>query len=387
MIRTQPALSAIFISSLLTGAARADEPAQQAPPPAPAAEPQPWYKRVSLHGYADVYYSYNLNRPADRANFIPGVGTTGKRDNEFSLNLGALELNLDPEPLGVRLVLNYGTGTEILHAAELEGTGVGPAVWRFVQEASLSYKAPIGNGVIITGGIYPCHIGLEVLASRDNWNYTRSWVSDLAPFYQTGVRISYPFTRNFSAQLHVVNGWNVVADNNSAKSLGLQLMWNSDRLQIAVNALVGPELARDDEHWRFLGDVFVVGRPARWFNLAAVFDVGYQQIPLVPESPEGTLWYAAEGYLQFVPVKQLSVTLRGGFFHDPDNGISGTAQTLGEATATVEVRPLDGLSVKLEGRHDRSTAAVFHTGERDETGAILKSTTQTLLMLGGVAWF
>lgn len=357
--------------------ARADEPAQ------------PWYKRLSIHGFADVYYSYNFNAPADGANFLPGVGTSGKRHNEFSLNLGVVEMNLDPEPVGARLVLGYGTGTEVLHGGEPaagardDGAGVGREAWRFLQEASISVKIPVGNGLVITGGVFPSHIGFEVMASKDNWNYTRSWVADLAPFYQTGIRLAYPITSHVSAQLHVLNGWQLIVDNNAAKTLGAQLMWSSDRVTASWNLLAGPELPGDNTHWRVLNDFYLILRPAGWISLAAVGDIGLQQ----QIDNTQALWYGAELFVQSLPQPWLALALRGGLFLDQKGAISGTAQTLYEGTATVELKPMPGLAVKLEGRYDHSTADVFSTGARDADGAPQKTDHQVLCLLGGVVSF
>lgn len=331
---------------------------------------------------AEVYYGFNFNQPVDGANFIAGVGSSGKRANEFSLNLGSLELNLDPEPLGARLVLYFGNGTEILHMAEIAGEGVGAQVWRFIGEASLSYRAPIGHGLIFTGGIFPSHLGLEVLPSQDNWNYTHSWAADLAASYQTGIRVSYPFTKHLSAQLHLVNGWNVVADNNAAKSVGVQLQWNSERVLASFNGLFGPEQTDDNRSWRLFFDSFAVLKPLRWLHLAALFDVGLQQRPAGDQA-----WYGAEGYLRLLPTARFALALRGGVFHDPNGVMTGTAQTVGEATGTLELRPTDGLSLKLEGRYDRSSAAVFGTRERAADGMMIRSKDQALIILGAVAAF
>ena len=63
-----------------------------------------------------------------------------------------------------------------------------PDVWRYVQQASVSAKVPVGRGLVIEGGIYPSHIGMEGLASQGNWNYTRSWLGEYSPYYQTGIK-------------------------------------------------------------------------------------------------------------------------------------------------------------------------------------------------------
>lgn len=357
----------------------------------------PWYHRITLRGFVDVYYAYNFNRPADGSNFTnvvskdaagadvvtPLTGTSGKRANELGLNLAVLELNLDPEPFGIRLVLNYGHGTEVLHAFESRGVAADPGLWRFVQEASVTYKIPLGTGLLVTGGIFPSHIGFEVLASKDNWNYTRSWVSDLAPFYQAGLRLSYAFTKNLSAQVHVLNGWQVISDNNEAKTLGAQLLYTSERLTVSYNLLAGPESPGDNRSFRVLNDLYAYGKPLSSVSIGAVADLGVQEYPDRPAA----LWAAGELFLRVQPWSKLAFCLRGGVFYDPKNAISGAEQLLGEGTATVEVRPAEEYVIKLEGRYDRSTAAVFSGQERLPSGSAALRDDQGLVLVSGVASF
>src|SRR5438067_11287941 len=89
---------------------------------------------IQLHGFIDAFWALNTNRPFDGASFLPGTGTTARRANELSLNAAALEAVVDPAPVGVHLTLAFGTGTEVLHAAEPAGPGIGSAVWRSVDQ-------------------------------------------------------------------------------------------------------------------------------------------------------------------------------------------------------------------------------------------------------------
>lgn len=202
---------------------------------------------LSISGFVDGVYAYNSNRPADHANFFPGVGTSAKRDNEFSINLAQVDFAMAPEPVGFKLSLAYGTATEVVHAAEARGVAVSPDVWRHVVQASVQYQTEIGRGRLIEGGVYPSHIGFEGFATKDNWNYTRSWLGELSPYYQAGVKLAYPFGEHWSGQFYVLNGWQVISDNNRGKSLGWQLARSSDKLTLSFNGIVGPELANNDD--------------------------------------------------------------------------------------------------------------------------------------------
>jgi hypothetical protein len=357
---------------VMTGVAVAEEPA-------PSPSPKPWYQRVDLTAFADVYYAYNLNRPADGQSFTPTTGTTAKRANEFALNLAALGVGLQPDPIGFQLTFGYGTSTEVVHAGEPKGGFIGPDAWRYVEQASISGKVPVGKGLLIEAGILPSHIGFESLYSKDNWNYTRSWQAELSPYYQAGVKLGYSFTSELSAQLWVMNGWQLISDNNQGKTLGTQVSWSSERFTVTFNTLAGPEIPGDSDHWRLFGDLILVVRPTSWLSLAVSSDLGYEWRP----KGASAVWYVAAGYLRFSPRTDFAVTLRGDYFDDGDGGASGISQRLESATLTLEYRPSTHLLLRLEGRYDHSSAPVF-SGHNFAAGLPVYVNEQGLVLLGAV---
>lgn len=340
-----------------------------------------WLDKVDVHGFVDTYYAFNFNRPADRSNFIAGTGTTAKRHGEVGLNLAALEIGMRPEPVGFTLVLSYGTGSEVVHAGEPSGAGVGRDAFRFVQQASVMWHAT--SRLLLEAGIYPSHIGLEVLQSKDNWSYTRGWMGELSPYYQTGVKAAYAFTDHFSGQLHLLNGWQVIGDNNQSPAFGGQLAWSFDRWSLALNGFAGPELAGDSAHWRYFGDSVATVKITSKLSLAATIDAGWQERP----QSSTAKWQAGGLHARYAFNDHFALAGRGELFHDPDNGISGTAQTLSEGTLTFEVRPVQALIIKLEGRYDHSTSDVFSGATLRPDGLPVLSREQFLAVLGAVAAF
>jgi len=93
-----------------------------------------------------------------------------------------------------------------------------------LQQAYLTAILPVGSGLTVDVGKFVTHMGYEVIESKDNWNYSRSFMFAYAiPYYHTGARASYTFSSTFSAAVHFVNGWNSYIDNNRSTSLGLML--------------------------------------------------------------------------------------------------------------------------------------------------------------------
>lgn len=341
--------------------------------------------KLEIKGFVDVYYAYNFNRPADQANFFPGTGTTAKRDNEFAINLAQVDFIVAPKPVGVHIAAGYGNSMEMVHAAEVDGVATSPGVWRNLLQASLDVQTKVGKGLFVQAGLFPSHIGFEAFQTKDNWNYTRSWEAEFSPYYQLGVKLAYPLGEHWSAQVHFLNGWQVIADNNRGKSLGWQFAYAADKVSLTFNGIVGPELPDDDHDLRALLDTVVVWKATPDWSFAACLDLGGQELPTGGDSRwEGLALYARLA----PPESKLAFALRVETYDDEEGAISGAEQTLREATATLEMRPLDRLILKIEGRYDRSTAEVFAGDGVDATGeAIRDQGDEALLLVGAVVTF
>ncbi len=375
------------------GVASADVPAA----PFGGAPEVPIWKRVEAHGYVDVYAAYNANRPADGASFLPGTGTTAKRAGEIGLGQAALGVSLDPAPVGFNLTLHVGSGATILHEAEPVGPGLGPGAWNLVQRATVAGKVPIGRGLIVEAGIMPSHLGFEGYASQGNWSYTRSWMAEYSPYFQTGVRLEYEVAPAFTAGLYLVNGWQTVGDVNRGKSVGARLAYEGERLIVAIAGLAGPEQPNDDTSVRAIADLHAVVKATGWLRLAAAVDVGVDHRSpsraLVPGEdaaagvPSAAGWYGVAGYARAAVLPFLSVAARGEVFGDPRGAVSAYGQRIVEGTFTLEGRPHEAIVIKLEGRYDRSTTPVFGLSRLLASATPDRGRDQALVVLGAVARF
>jgi hypothetical protein len=336
--------------------------------------------RLKVEGGVDAYYAYDFNRPDSAVSFLPGTGTTARRHNEVTVNLASLGLSLSPEPVGFHVLLGFGTGMDILHRAEPVGDATGPAVWNYVQQASLSFAQ---GPLTLEAGIYPSHIGLESFQSQLNWTYTRSWMGEFSPYYQTGLKGTWSFNDRWSAQLQLLNGWQTIGDNNGGKALGTQVAYAGDRLTAAFNTFVGNEGSGDDEALRLFADTVVTLKATDTVSVAATADVGRQARP----GTSAALWYAAGANVRFQLASPVALTARAEVYRDRDGLISGTSQTLAEGTLTLEVRPAQHLVLKAEARHDRSTQDVFDGPSRGDAGPPLPRAHQTLVVVGATATF
>jgi hypothetical protein len=337
-------------------------------------QPRSWYDAISVHGFVDGYYAWNDNKPGSHENFVPGTGTTGERANEVNLNLAAIEIVREPKPVGFHLSLVAGNGADVVHSGEPPGSWLGRDVVRHVYQASIIYRA--SDRLTLEAGIFPSHIGFEGFFSKDNWNYTRGWLGEFSPYYQTGVHASYRFSRRWSGEVHVLNGWQLIGDNNDAKAVGGKIAYSGDRLSASLNTFDGPELPHDNVHWRHFGDLIVTWKATPTLSLNASVDRGHQEYP----NNATANWLGVAGYGRYAFGTRHAIAVRGELFRDPENGISGASQKLTEGTLTYEYRPTAKLIFKVEGRRDHSTALVF-------SRASGSSRNETLVVIGAVANF
>src|SRR5438132_629401 len=202
----------------------------QQPPANPDASFLNFFRKTEVSGFADFYYTYNLNKPARPCATVAGVAVFNclynfnVAHNSFSLNLAEVALEKKPTSDsrgGFRIDLNYGPTATYVHGTEPGGTGV----YQNVQQAYVSYLGPAGTGLQLDFGKFVTWNGQEVIETKDNWNYSRSLLFAWAiPYYHTGMRASYSPNAMLTVTGFLVNGWNNAADNNTGKTIGGQLM-------------------------------------------------------------------------------------------------------------------------------------------------------------------
>lgn len=245
-----------------------------------------------------------------------------------AIDLAAVELVKDPAPAGFHLTLAAGAAAEILY--------------RHVYQASVSYKP--AERLTLEGGIYPSHIGFESFFTKDNWNYTRGWLAELSPYFQTGVRGTYRFSKRWSGELHVLNGWQLVNDNDHAKATGAKIAYSGSRVSASFSTFDGP----DAHHWRHFGDLVAVWKATPKLSVAGALDRGRQQC---------TNWLGIAAYSRYAIDDRHAIAFRAERFRDPGLRVS-VEQKLNEATLTYELRPRSNLILKFEGRRERSSSLV-----------------------------
>jgi hypothetical protein len=341
--------------------------AAQTPQPAPPPPSYPkFFSNIQFGGLADAYYDYNSNKPEGDAPFR----NFNTRHNKLRFSMTQLWATKTPTAdsrIGFNVKLNAGHAADMIHAVEpstlapFDRSG-GAAL----QQAYISYLAPLGTGLQIDAGKYVTQHGAEVIEARDNWNYSRSLLFALAiPYYHAGVRATYAVNPKVSLMGTVVNGWNNLEDNNDAKTVGAQVIVKPvEQLSIIQNYMVGAEQADNTDDVRHLFDTVVTLTVTPKVSVMGNYDYGSDSV-----GGAGVSWQGVAGYLKVQATPWLAVIPRVELFDDPDGFMTGTSQTMTDATITGEFKLIEGLLARVEFRRDMSDTAVF----TKNTGAAVRS--------------
>ena len=390
----------------------ASEPSRsvpETPPAGKAQEPAPERASPALNvtpiGYVEAHYAYNLNRPS---NGITNYRGFDNRHDTFTLANVALGVNAEYGPVTVRVILQYGStpSTYYLSEPSLAGTGGANAtsseLWKYVQEANVAWKAPVGRGLLLQLGLVPSPIGLEVFAVKDNWNYSRSNLFFGLPFYHAGLRATYEWTNELSSTVSVFNGWNSVVDDNEEKSVQTNVTYRLPKKVFLQAVYFGgverPARSRPEgPYWRHHFDLSGQWDATTWMSFAAQADYGFE-----PNRIGTSRWIAGALYARVKPFERVYVALRGDRFHEhlatDGRGRSSTpifwggVEWVSSVTATLDLRPHDHVSMRLEYRHDVADSPLYFGRNVRGDGStdapyIPNARTQDTLLLGATGWF
>jgi hypothetical protein len=178
-----------------------------------------------VSGAAEASYTQNFNNPNTNLNslrifdtqansFVPQVA-------QFMMERPATAGSAT-DRIGFRARVNFGAQSRFSRARTNYQPGSDNTELD-VHELYAEYIVPIGNGLKIQAGKINTLIGLEVINSWENPNFSRSFTFGLAQaFTETGIRFTYPFASWATAAVGLVNGWDNIEDNNRGKTV----TWN-----------------------------------------------------------------------------------------------------------------------------------------------------------------
>jgi hypothetical protein len=354
-----------------------------------------FFEDMEIHGFVSSSYSYNFNKPMSQTNcgVAPLAGCArifDQDDNSFKLDnteLVFLKETPDVGDIGFRFDLTFGfslpEGAQRARssaAAPVPATGspiATPDDDFDLQQAYVSWKAPIGNGLQLDFGKFVTHVGAEVFDGYDGWNmnFSRTYVFGWGiPFNHTGLRATYAFTDQLSLMGMIANNWEEagVSDNNSEKTFGLQVAYSPvEKVGILLNWAGGNQgalgVVGGNDNWRNIYDIVVdVALTGKW-SLQFNADLGTEQNATAVGST--AKWWGIATIVRYDVNKWFSMNVRGAHFNDDDGfRLGAVGNKLWEFTLTPEFRVAENMVVRFEYRHDESNLGIFENSRGAGTG-------------------
>lgn len=354
---------------------------------------------VAVHGSVEVYRQHDFDQPSNGITRLRGFDTRSGTITLSNATLGAVGAW---GPVSTTVLLQVGSTPQTCYLSEpavASAPGVGPSnasTWNLLQQAYVSWQAT--DPLLVEAGLFLSPIGAESTAVQDNWNWSRSNLFFGLPFYHTGIRATAAVSDGAALTLAVYDGWNSVVDDDSAPSVSARLAGSGENFSAAVLYYGGVERAAgaaEGAPWRHVADGWISVAPVERLELMVHADVGMESGLL------GTSrWWGSALYARVQPVDDLYFAARGDWLAEevPDgastifwpSATSDGEARVASATLTAEVRPVDHLSFRLEGRLDSANQDYFYGGdvEIDPAGLPIASRpTQSTATLGVVAWF
>ncbi|WP_419802471.1 porin [Mucilaginibacter sp.] len=338
-------LLAVFTGLFLSAAVKAQDSTQSS-------------GKLTISGYAELYYGYDFNRPKDnnRPNFV----YSHNRHNEVNLNLGFIKANYDNGTVRANLALMAGTYANANLAAE-------PGVLKNVFEANAGYKLSKTSNLWVDAGIFSSHIGFESAISKDCWVLTRNISSENTPYYESGAKLSYTTANNKLTLVGLyLNGWQRIyrQAGNSQPAGGLQVFYKpDDKITLNYSNYLGTEGADSIRVRRFYNNFYAIFQVNKAFGLTAGFDYGIQQQAKGSSSYNHVISPVAIARYQFTD--KWAMAGRVEYYEDKTgifiatntpNGFKTTGYSL-----NLDYAPATNAIIRLEGKVYNSKDAIFTT--------------------------
>lgn len=355
----------LFLTELLV--AQCKDPVS--PPPK-----SPWaLGPVNLIGILDGYYTLNNNEPGEG---IAGLRAFDARSGQPTLSMAKISLDAAPAPIGFHLEAGFGKAFDAIEAVAPRG---GLDGWKQIMQAYLSVKPKSWKGLQLDFGKFNTTVSAELTDPMLNFNYSRSILFALSPYYHTGIRATMPVSKTLTAGAQLVEGWNGYDGKNHGVTVGLTSTWTPTQKVNWTNTLYsGPEDYFGARTYRNFFDSALAISPTATTGIYVNVDYGQDERQL-----QKTARYygaAVAGRYQWKP--KIAFALRGESYRDADGFWTGAARTIGEVTVTAEYKQSRWLISRLEYRRDMTNAPYFSMGREN-----LPVGNQSTISIGMIAYF
>jgi hypothetical protein len=317
--------------------------------------------------------SYNINFENHKGG--PSPGSPRETANPFQpFHMASHEFQLDQ----VFLVIDKPTSDDSRvggHVAFAYGEGHGGMNGYLqldvLQSAYFSYRAPVMEGLVISGGLLPTRIGAEDTTATGNFNITRGLVWGIQPINNTGLIVDMYITPDLAVVLGVVNDPldGMTGDNDKEKAVIGGLAWtggmgtsgslivqwgDSTGSAVLPSAIVFPT----NKIETFFVDLVLRSDPSEG-NITGWLDVTFRWDEFSIAGSDFDVYYLGiAAAARYAISDHCGVSVRAESLSVFVDGDSGTVADLATLSVTTDYTVMEHLTFKAEVRMDIATADI-----------------------------
>lgn len=243
------------------------------------------HRNWNLSGYAELYYTYDYNRPVSHEQ--PSFLYSFNRHDEVNLNFGMVQIRYEDGPVRGNFALMAGTYVTSNLASE-------PVGLKNVYEANAGIRLSEKHNIWLDAGIMPSHIGFESAVGASVATLTRSIQAENSPYFSTGVRLGYTSGNNrWILNLYYLNGWQRIrrVNGSTAPSFGHQLVFSPNPgITVNSSSFIGTDTPDETRKRRYFHNLYAVFNLQGNITLTAGLDTGWQQAR--KQSVSYDFWYS-----------------------------------------------------------------------------------------------
>ncbi len=230
----------------------------------------PMFTMPKIHGFIDTTYNYNFHKPLSQTTKIgnPGTTTAGavnessfvNRANDITFNNAQIAFTGSVKDASYVIKIDAGSDANIIHPSGAGGTS------NFDIEEAYFTTPLLNTGINLKLGKFVTLEGIEVIESINDPTISRGHLFGMAePFTNVGFLLSRPLPtplNGLELRAGMVNGWDVLADNNTGKTFmgGLGINYG-DLATGGLSVYYGPEQAGTTSHDRTSVDLTIANKP------------------------------------------------------------------------------------------------------------------------------
>ncbi len=314
-------------------------------------------------GYIETSYNYNFSKGITNS-----LRSYDARADQILLNNAHFAINgTQSEKLSYMAQVDFGTDAGVHGLLHQVALGAGPVAVD-IQEAAITYS--FSDKFQFTGGKFVTFEGIEVIEGPSNPTISRGYLFGLAePFTHVGGYVTFQASDVVDIKLGVVNGWDLLIDNNKDKTIISRLGVNfGDPLTFGLSYYTGVEQVNSD-NWRNSFDLTGLTKILHGVDFNFQANYGTETI-----GAANTKWFGFGVQPLIALSDNIDLGLRAEYFSDRDGARTGVPSLDAFNFTIAPAFKYDGFAFRFEYRFDEANKDVFV----QETGTAKNSNTISL---------